>query len=81
MISPTAERQLDSFHPSVTQRIISKLDSIRVNPHLRVKRLSGSPFYTLRIGDYRAILDIQINVWRILVVDVGHRKNVYAGGR
>jgi mRNA interferase RelE/StbE len=37
----------------------------------------GDPYFRLRVGDYRVIFDIQNDMLRILVLKVGHRKNVY----
>jgi len=37
----------------------------------------NSPYYRLRVGDYRVILDIQEAILRILVLKVGHRESIY----
>ncbi|HYM40508.1 MAG TPA: type II toxin-antitoxin system RelE/ParE family toxin, partial [Thermoplasmata archaeon] len=42
-----------------------------------VQKLVNSPYYRLRIGDYRVILDVQGEVLRILVLKVGHRESIY----
>ena len=45
-----------------------------------VKKLQGSkepPFYSLRLGDYRVILNIVDNVMVIHVIEVGHRNKIY----
>jgi mRNA interferase RelE/StbE len=50
------------------------------DPKRFVKRLQGSqnpPFYSLRVGDSRAILSIVDDLVIIHVVDVGHRSSVY----
>ena len=77
VLTPTAERQLRSLHGSVSKRIIEKLEQIRDDPARFVKRLQSSPYYSLRAGDYRAILGLQLDVWVILVIKVGHRRHVY----
>ena len=37
----------------------------------------GDPYFRLRIGDYRVIFDIQNDMLRILIFNVGHLKKVY----
>jgi len=36
-----------------------------------------APFYKLRVGDYRLIIDIENETLTLLLVRAGHRKNVY----
>jgi mRNA interferase RelE/StbE len=61
------------------QRIYTKLKEIASseNPFIYVKRLTGIALFSLRVGDYRIILDIKRNSLIILVLKVGRRKNVY----
>ncbi len=58
-------------------RIISVLERCRVRPHAYVKKLISSPYFRLRAGDYRIILDINKGKLLIIVIDIGHRKNIY----
>jgi mRNA interferase RelE/StbE len=73
----TAEKQLLKLEKSTQVRIISTLERLKIRPYSFVKKLVGLPYFRLRIGDYRAILDIQDNKLIILVLEVGHRKNIY----
>jgi len=59
------------------KRIISALARIRIRPEAYVSKLAGDPGYKLRIGDYRVILDIDKNRLIILVIKIGHRRNIY----
>ena len=49
------------------------------NPRLHGKSLTGdkSGKWRYRIGDYRLICEIQDNTITILVLEIGHRKNIY----
>jgi mRNA interferase RelE/StbE len=42
-----------------------------------MKRLSGSPYYRLRVGDYRVIIDWRKDDGELFVREIGHRRNVY----
>ena len=75
--SQTAEKQLFKLEKAVQQRIISALERIRIRPYPHVKKLVGSPYFRLRVGDYRVIIDINENKLIILVLEIGHRKNIY----
>ncbi|MDD5086545.1 MAG: type II toxin-antitoxin system RelE/ParE family toxin, partial [Candidatus Nanoarchaeia archaeon] len=58
-------------------RIVSTLKRIRIRPYSHIKKLVGSNYFRLRVGDYRVILDIIENKLIIHVIEVGHRKNIY----
>lgn len=60
-----------------SKRIISSLERCRVRPYSFVKKLVASPYFRLRVGDYRVILDIKAGMLVIIVIEIGHRKNVY----
>jgi mRNA interferase RelE/StbE len=75
--SKYAEKQFYKLEKSAQHRIISTLERIRVRPYPHVKKLVGSPYFRLRVGDYRIILDIRENKMIIYVVEVGHRRSIY----
>ena len=41
------------------------------------RKLSGFEQYRIRVGDYRVLYEIEDDVLRVLVVKVGHRRDVY----
>lgn len=75
--SKSAEKQLFKLEKDIQKRIVSTLDRIRIRPYPHVKKLVGNPYFRLRVGEYRVILDIRKNKLFIFVVEVGHRKNIY----
>ena len=75
--SDSAAGQLKKLDRTIARRVFDKVGELRENPHRLVRKLVNSPYYRLRVGDYRVILDIQENVLRILVLKVGHRKSIY----
>jgi len=75
--SDSAIRQLKKLDRTVARRIFDRVGELSENPHRFVQRLVNSPYYRLRVGDYRVILDIQENRLRILVLKVGHRESIY----
>jgi len=72
-----AENQLKKLEKNVQQRIIAVLERSRIRPEDHFERLVGEKAYKLRVGDYRIITDIDNNKLVILVLKLGHRKNIY----
>ena len=72
-----AKKNLKALDGDIAHRIISKVESIKDNPFLFVKHLQGVALYSLRIGDYRIIMDIENQKMVIFVVKIGHRGEVY----
>ena len=70
-------KQLKRLDMSVAKRIHEKVGQLYQNPERYVEKLVRYPYYRLRVGDYRVILDIQNEMIRILILKVGHRNNVY----
>ena len=73
----TAEKQLNKLPSDVQTRIINVLERIRIRPFHFVKRKEGTPYFIMRAGEHRAILDIRTQNNIIYVIEVGHRKNIY----
>lgn len=57
--------------------ILKKINCIRNEPFRYVKKLHGNKLWRFRVNDFRAILDIVISGRTIVVVRIGHRKNIY----
>ena len=70
-------KQLEKLPKETQDRVLKTLQRITVRPHAHVKKLFGSPYFRLRVGDYRVILNIVENKLIILVIELGHRKNIY----
>ncbi len=77
LFSDLALKQLKKLDGEARQRIITSIERIRVRPESYIKRLVGEEGYRLRVGDYRVIVDIDKQELMILVLGMGHRKNVY----
>jgi len=76
--SDSAANELKKLDRSVSKRIFKKVSELCENPyHLDVIKMVGDPYFRLRVGHYRVIFDIQNDLLRILIIKVGHRKNIY----
>ena len=72
-----AKKQLEKLGKINQERIIKSLERIRIRPEAHITKLVGDPGYKLRVGDYRIILEIEKEKLIILVLLIGHRKNIY----
>lgn len=78
-----AERELAALDPPVARRILAfvherlaRLDDPR-QVGVPLKGSSISTFWRYRVGDWRLIAQIEDEVLRILVLRLGHRRDVY----
>jgi mRNA interferase RelE/StbE len=80
---PAAQKELDRLDKPIARRIskflyerVAKLD----DPHRIGERLKGtlSEFWKYRVGDYRLICSLENNRLVVLVLRIGHRKEVYS---
>ena len=59
-------------------RILQCFEALAENPRGKgCEKLSGQERYRLRQGSYRIIYEIQDDVLVVIVVKVGHRRDVY----
>lgn len=79
----TATRQLRKLDRQTARRIVDYMDE-RVaasdDPRGVGKALTGNTsgtFWRYRVGDYRVICDIQDGALRVLVIQIGNRREVY----
>lgn len=76
-IEKNAENFLKKIDKKDAEMILKKIYSIKDNPFRFLKRLQGQKLWRLRVVDYRAIVDVAISINKIIVLRIGHRKNVY----
>lgn len=76
-IEKNAENFLKNLQKKDAEIILNKIYSIKENPFRFLKRLQGEKLWRLRIGDYRAIVDVIVHINKIIVLRIGHRKNIY----
>jgi len=75
--TPSSEKDFLRLPAEAQTRIKAVLERARIRPQAHFERLVGDQSYKLRAGDYRIIADIYHDKLVILVIEVGHRKNIY----
>ena len=77
-VRPAAVRALRKLDPKLRPRIEGAIALLAEDPRPPASRpLKGRPGYRVRVGDYRPIYTIQDDVLVIVVVTLGHRRDVY----
>jgi mRNA interferase RelE/StbE len=78
-LSPAAARELRGLAATVQRQLVKKLRALALNPRPRgVRKLAGEEgIYRIRAGDYRVLYQIRDAVLVVLVVHLGHRRDVY----
>ena len=78
-ISQTAERQLRRLPREGRQRVARTVLALAAEPHPRgARKLSGyEDIFRVRTGRYRIIYSVAKAKLIVLVLKIGHRKDVY----
>ena len=74
----SAQKQLAKVDRQDRPRVVSAVRGLASNPRPRgSKKLSGRSAWRIRVGVYRVIYEIFDDRLLILVVTIGHRREVY----
>lgn len=82
-LSESARRQLRDLDNAVQKRILTFLQTRLAplgNPRSIGEALKGErfgEFWKYRVGDYRIVAKIEDRLLKVLVVTIGHRREVY----
>ena len=77
-VRPAAVRALRKLDPDIRPRIEGAIALLAEDPRPPASRpLRGRPGYRVRVGDYRIIYTVRDDVLLIVVVALGHRREVY----
>ena len=78
-LAPAAKRQLRKLDRSIQDRVVRRLEKLEKDPRPpRVEKMEGDEStYRIRMGEYRIVYEIRDKVLVVLVLKVGHRREVY----
>ncbi|MBI5475144.1 MAG: type II toxin-antitoxin system RelE/ParE family toxin [Ignavibacteriales bacterium] len=78
LILKVALKELANLPDNVYQKIRNEIRELAKNPRpVGCKKLTGRDGWRIRVGDYRVIYEIEDNQQKIIVLHVGHRKDIY----
>ena len=78
ILPKSVQKELDRLPDEIANRILVRLSALETNPRpADVKKLKGRDAWRIRVSDYRVIYEIHDRVSQIIVITVGHRREVY----
>lgn len=77
LLHPKAAQFLKKADITLKERIKDRLRELQNSPEEKGQRLKHTPFWRLRIGDYRVIYMIDEMEKRVIILFIGHREEVY----
>lgn len=77
-ISRRAAKAVTSLEKPIRRKILAAIDGLSGNPGpAGCKKMAGQEAWRIRVGDYRVIYEIHDQVLLVIVVDTGHRRDIY----
>ena len=70
-------RMLERLPREVQGRIVDQVESITGEPSAHVRKVEGTPYHRLRVGQYRVVLQITAAHLAIYLVRVAPRETAY----
>lgn len=72
-------KKIDKFQAKLIKKWIMDNLIHQTNPRKQGKALKGNlqGLWRYRVGSYRIIAEIEDNKLTILIIEIGHRKNIY----
>jgi mRNA interferase RelE/StbE len=80
LIEKHAQKQLASIPRVQRDRIAAAIRNLAEVPRPSgVRKLSGREAWRIRVGEYRVIYEVHDELLVIVVISLGHRRDIYRG--
>ena len=77
-IKESAAEEIRALPKNDRERVVAAIDTLRDDPHQGTQlKGSGTGLRRIRVGSYRIIFEVRKDQLIVLVLRVGHRKDVY----
>jgi mRNA interferase RelE/StbE len=78
VVTKSVQKLLSKMPDSLADRLENAMLGLEINPRpVGYKKLKGRNAYRIREGDYRIIYEIEDKIVKVLVTNIGHRKDIY----
>jgi mRNA interferase RelE/StbE len=78
ILPKSVQKELDRLPDDMASRILARLAELETSPRPPdVKKLKGREAWRIRVGDYRVIYEIHDRILQVIVIAVGHRREIY----
>jgi mRNA interferase RelE/StbE len=76
-IKPSAAKELEGVPLRDRRRLVARIARLAADPRPRgCEKLTGAERYRIRQGAWRVLYAIEDDVVRVVVVEIGHRREV-----
>ena len=78
-LKPTAEKQFAKLPKDIQKRLFAVFIALADNPrpHGMIKLQGNTDYFRVRVGDYRIVYAIDDQELKVLVLTLGHRRDIY----
>jgi mRNA interferase RelE/StbE len=78
ILPKSVQKELNRLPDDMASRVLARLAGLETNPRPQdVKKLKGRDAWRIRVGDYRVIYEVRDRVLQIIVIRIGHRREIY----
>ena len=78
ILPKSVRKELDWLPDQIAGRILAAVAGLETQPRpTGCKKLRGENAWRIRVGDYRIIYEIHDKILQVIVITVGHRREVY----
>jgi mRNA interferase RelE/StbE len=78
LIKPSAVKELEALPAKDRRRLVARVQGLSDDPRPPgSEKLSGHALYRIRQGNYRVLYSVEDEALIVLVIKVGHRRDVY----
>lgn len=77
ILTEKAKKCFKELDKHIASRIADKLAELAKKETVSLEKLEGKNFYKFRVGDYRVLIEKFPATKKLIVLKVGHRKNIY----
>jgi mRNA interferase RelE/StbE len=78
ILPKSVQKELDRLPDEIANRILTRLSGLQMSPRPPdVKKLKGREAWRIRVSNYRVIYEIHDRALQIIVITVGHRREIY----
>lgn len=78
LIKRSAAKEIEDLPLRDRRRVVSRIESLGTEPRPHgCEKLSGQDRYRIRQGDWRILYEIDDREESVMIVKIGHRRDVY----
>ena len=74
---PKVRKFLQKLPKNLAKRIVLKVKEVQEDPFHYLEHYEGNSYHKLRVGDYRMLVDVDLENKVLFIQVIGHMSNIY----